>query len=116
VHRGAIIHIEWSDRKLAKSCMTDANGQKRFGPQRWKLLRRRIATLQAAQSLSDIRGVGGFHQLTADYGGSFAVNLDGPYRLVFKPDHDPLPTLAGGGVDEAAITRVVITEVVNYHG
>lgn len=63
-----------------------------------------------------MHGVGGFHPLKADRAGSFALNLDGPYRLIFKPDHDPRPLLADGGIDESSVIRVAITEVVDYHG
>ena len=48
--------------------------------------------------------------------GQYALDLRGAYRLVFVPDHDPIPNLPGGGVDEALVTKVLITEVVDYHG
>jgi len=63
-----------------------------------------------------MRGVAGFHPLTADEAGRFAVALDGPYRLVFEPDHDPAPEQPAGGIDEAAVTKVRILKVVDYHG
>ncbi len=46
----------------------------------------------------------------------FALYLWDPYRLVFVPDHDPIPRLEDGGVDRSLITRIVIMEVVEYHG
>lgn len=113
---GAIIEIAWSDRKLEKSCRTDAAGQKRFGSQRWKLLKRRLAALQAAPTLLDMRGIGGFHPLKADRAGSFALDLDGPYRLILQPGHNPVPSLPDGGIDQSAVTRVEIAEVADYHG
>jgi toxin HigB-1 len=116
MHQGGAIEIAWSDRKLANSSKTDRAGQKRFGQHRWKLLRRRLAALEGAATLRDLRGVGGFHVLTADLAGSFALALDGPYRLLFRPDHDPVPLFDDGGVNEAAVTRVLIEGVSNYHG
>jgi toxin HigB-1 len=112
----AVIDIAWSDRKLADCSKTDRAGQKHFGQHRWKLLRRRLAALEGAATLRDLRGVGSFHALTADLAGSFALALDGPYRLVFSPDHDPVPLLDDGGIDEAAVTRILISGVANYHG
>lgn len=112
---GAIIDIAWSDRKLAKSCSTDATGRKRFGAARWKLIKKRLFVLAAAPALADLRGLAGFHALRADRSGHYALALDGPYRLVFRPDHNPVPTLRDGGVDAAAIARITVTEVVNYH-
>lgn len=59
---------------------------------------------------------GACHQLHGDRAGDFAVNLWGAYRLVFVPDHDPSPLLADGGIDRAKVTRILIKEVVDYHG
>lgn len=94
--------------------MTDAGGQKRFGAVRWKLLRKRLAALAAAPTLRDMRGVAGFHQLTGDRAGQFAMKLDGAVRLVLEPDH-PVPLLDDGGINESAVMGVVVVEVVNYH-
>jgi proteic killer suppression protein len=41
--------------------------------------------------------------------------LWGANRLVFEPDHDPIPTLEDGGIDQSAVTRIKILEVVDYH-
>lgn len=76
-----------------------------------------MASLRAAPSLADMKGVpGNCHPLTADRKGQFAVDLRGPYRLIFTPDHDPVPRLDDDGIDEAAVTRIRIEEVEDYHG
>jgi plasmid maintenance system killer protein len=112
-----IIDIDWSDRKLEKSCDNDRNGRKTFGADQWKVLRRRLASLEAAPTLADMAGVpGNCHQLAADRAGSFAVDLRGATRLIFAPNHNPMPLLPDGGIDRARVTKVVITEVVDYHG
>jgi proteic killer suppression protein len=112
-----IIDISWSDRKLEKSCATDKAGQRHFGATSWKLMKRRLASLAAAPALSDMEGVpGNCHPLRADREGYFAVHLWGQYRLVFAPDHDPVPRLGDGGIDTSAVTSIIITEVVDYHG
>jgi proteic killer suppression protein len=112
-----IIDIRWSDHKLQKACATDKAGQRRFGADQWKVLQRRIAQLEFATSLDKLATMpGNCHPLTADRAGEYALDLRGAYRLVFVPDHDPVPTLSDGGVDETLVTKVVITEVVNYHG
>jgi proteic killer suppression protein len=56
------------------------------------------------------------HQLTGDRRGEFALSLVGSHRLVFVPDHDPVPTLNNSGIDRAEVTKILITEVVDYHG
>jgi proteic killer suppression protein len=112
-----IIDISWSDRKLEKSCASEKSGQRRFGADDWKLMKRRLASLIAAPTLKAMDGVPGrCHPLGADRNGQFAVHLGGAQRLVFAPDHDPTPLLDDGGIDTSQVTRIVITEVVDYHG
>lgn len=110
-----IIDIEWKDRKLARLAQTDAGGRRKFGDRRWSVMRRRLQVLYSAETLADARGVGGFHLLTGDRAGSYAMNLDGAYRLVFRPKDEPLLQFHTGGIDENAVTAVVILQVVNYH-
>lgn len=112
-----IIEISWSDRKLEKSCASDKVGRRKWGADRWRLLQRRLASLLAAPTLKDLDGVPGrCHQLQADRRGQFAMSLWGSYRLVFVPDHDPVPTQADGGIDRSLVTKISIAEVVDYHG
>lgn len=111
------IDISWSDRKLEKTCSSDKAGSKRWGADRWPLLKRRLATLAGAPTLQDMDGAPGkCHALTADRAGQFAVHLWGQFRLIFVPDHDPTPRLDDGGIDRSSITRISITEVADYHG
>lgn len=111
------IDISWSDEKLAKSCSSEKLGRRRWGADRWKLLKRRLESLEGAPTLQDLEGVPGHcHRLKADRRDQFAMSLSGSYRLVFVPDHDPIPTLPDGGVDRARVTRILITDVVDYHG
>ena len=115
--RSLAIELTWSSRKLEKSCSNDAVGKKSWGADHWKLLKRRLAALRAAPTLADMAGVpGNCHPLTANRAGKFALDLWGPYRLILRPGHDPLPKLSDGGIDETKITRIEIEEVVDYHG
>jgi proteic killer suppression protein len=102
---------------LEKACSDERRGTKHWGADQWSLLKRRLATLAAAPTLQDMEGAPGrCHQLRADRAGEFAVNLWGSYRLVFEPDHNPLPLLDDGGIDRARVTKIVTKEVVDYHG
>lgn len=112
-----IIDISWSDRKLEKICATDSRGQRKFGAEGWRLLKRRLIALEAAPTLADMDGVPGrCHQLTADRAETFAVDLGRSYRLIFAPDQNPVPRLPDGGIDARRIIRIRITEVADYHG
>jgi proteic killer suppression protein len=59
---------------------------------------------------------GNCHQLHADRSGDFALDLWGPYRLVFTPANDPPPESSDGGIDPSRVTQIEIKEVVDYHG
>ena len=112
-----VINIIWAERKLEKSCSEEKQGKRRWGSDKWPLLRRRLASLAAAPTLMDMDGVPGkCHPLTADRRGEFAVHLWSSYRLVFEPDHDPLPRLPDGSLDRSLVTHIRIKEVVDYHG
>lgn len=111
------IDISWSDRKLERSCSDDKAGIRRWGADQWAILRRRLATLRAAPTMRELVGAPGrFHPLSANRAGQFALYLWGQFRLVFVPDHDPIPTTEDGGIDQARVTRISITEIVDYHG
>ena len=112
-----VIDISWSDPKLQKSCSSDRQGRRTLGAEQWKVLQRRLVSLEAAPTLADMAGVpGNCHQLSGDRAGQFALNLRGSYRLIFEPNHDPIPCADDGGIDRSLVTRVLITEVVDYHG
>ena len=53
--------------------------------------------------------------MTGDRKGQLAVDLVQPYRLVFSPDHDPIPIREDGGLDWKLVTKIVVEEIVNYH-
>jgi proteic killer suppression protein len=112
-----LIDISWAKGKLEKACSDERRGAQAWGPEHWKLIKRRLASLLAAPTLEDMEGVpGSCHALRGDRKGQFAVSLWGSYRLVFELDHNPTPRLEDGGIDRSKITRIVIKEVVDYHG
>lgn len=36
-------------------------------------------------------------------------------RLIFIPDHDPVPRKDDGGIDLAQVTKITILEITDYH-
>jgi proteic killer suppression protein len=55
------------------------------------------------------------HQLSGARRGQFAVDLLHPHRLVFRPDHNPMPKNPDGGIDVNAVTAIEIIEIIDYH-
>ena len=82
-----------------------------------RAIRRRMAVLKNAPNLSCVPASPPMrlHQLTGNREGQFAVDLAQPHRLVFAPNHEPVPTREDGGLDRGRITSIVILEVVDYH-
>jgi len=76
----------------------------------------RLYSLLDAETLEDVRREpGNFHELTGDRKGQWACNLDSPYRLIFVPHEDPIPTTGDGRYIWAEILGVEIIEIVDYH-
>jgi proteic killer suppression protein len=55
------------------------------------------------------------HQLSGKRSGQYAVDLVHPCRLIFEPNHDPVPRTQDGGIDVGHVTAITIIEVINYH-
>jgi len=77
----------------------------------------RLAVLNSARTLADVPSTRPerCHPLKAKREGQYAVDLVHPRRLVFKPNHDPVPRKDDGGVDLDKVTSIIIIEVVDYH-
>ena len=111
------MEITFRTRKLAAVFNSARALQKEYGDRMARTIASRLAVLEAADTLAEAgeRPPLGLHQLTGDRGGSFAVSLVQPYRLVLRPDHDPVPLKADGGIDLAQVTAIIVTDVVDYH-
>lgn len=108
----AAIDIVFADRKLGATCADLQQSRKRWG-QNATIVQRRLATLMAAETMADVVTVPGhFHALKGPRHGQYALNLWGPYRLVFEPLRVPPQHVA----DLRAILAVRILEIVDYHG
>ena len=55
------------------------------------------------------------HELSGGRKEEFAVDIKHPYRLVFVPNHNPLPRKADGGLDLGQITAINVVGVEDYH-
>lgn len=111
------MEIRFSSRKFEKLCNSDKEMRRRLDPRNADRLQQRLAEFTAADALDDISRLppARCHELTGDRKGQLAVDLVHPKRLVFAPDHDPLPKKPDGGLDWALVTRVLVIEIVNYH-
>jgi proteic killer suppression protein len=111
------LDIAFRTRKLEKTFNSAGELQKAYGARMAKAIMIRLAVLKAARTLAlvpttppDRR-----HQLRGDRDEQFAVDLVHPYRLVFEPNHDPLPRKDDGGIDVEQVTAITIMDVIDYH-
>ena len=111
------MNISFATTKLERQLTSEREMQKAYGHV-IGALKLRISELWAVARLADVphSPPPRRHQLTGDWAGHFAVSLTKNYRLIFKPDHDPVPTLPDGGFDLNAITAVMIVKIEDYHG
>ena len=109
--------ILFASRRLEKRCCERKKGVQAWGKPRADLVGRRLDQLRAADCLEVMRELPGrCHELSADKKGQLSIDLDGPYRLIFEPAHNPLPEKEDGGLDWAGVVAVCILGVEDTHG
>lgn len=113
------MELYYNSSGIHKACTSEKLMTKKWGARTARLLKQRLTELEvAAVNLLDMRHIPAArcHELKGDRTGQLAVDLDHPRRLVFRPNHDPVPTKSDGGLDWAGVTSIVILDVVDYHG
>ena len=90
---------------------------RRLGPRRARLLRRRLDELKAMAVLDDMRHLPAprCHELRGNLSGKLSVDLGHPYRLIFEPANEPLPTKADGGLDWSRVTAIRLLGIEDTH-
>lgn len=110
------MEVLFATKKLQKQLGDQAKTQKVYGANGAKKLHLRLQQMAAAPTLADMRDLPGrCHELTGDRAGTLAVDIEHPYRLIFRPTENPAPALEDGGLDWSAVESVTVTEIVDYH-
>ncbi len=108
--------IKFENNRLRKLANDVRKCKKELGERQASLFLRRLSDLRDAESLEDVRHLPGrFHELKEARKGQWACDLDHPYRLVFEPQQNPIPTNADGQYIWFQIIVVQIIEIVDYH-
>ena len=111
------MEITFRTKKIEKVCKSEKELQKSYGKQNAKVIWMRIKFLRSASNLSQILTTEPFklHQLQGNKKGHYAVNLQNGLRLVFIPNHNPVPRKKDGGIDKEQVTEIKIIDILNYH-
>ena len=107
--------MSFDDADLAEMCRSDRELRKKCGVVRARKIQQRLVDLRAAETLADMRVLPGrCRELHGNLVGHLSLDLDHPYRLLFRPADDPDPG-PGGGLDWSAVSAVVVMAIVDTH-
>jgi proteic killer suppression protein len=114
------LDISFSNAKLEKQFNEGKQLVRIHGSLRAEKIRVRMKELRAAASLMVFlppkSGPSRCHELTAgERKGQISVDLDHPYRLIFVPNHHPIPKKPDGGLDWGLVTAIKIIGVEDTH-
>lgn len=108
------MEVFYASRKLAAMCASMTQMTRAFGPVRARRVAMRLQQLRVAETLAELRlATGRCHELVSDRKGCLALDLDGPYRLVFEPAEWVVNVR--GDLDWSAVRTVVVLEIIDYH-
>lgn len=108
--------LSYKNNKLEKSLRTDKGLTKSYGNLAKKIKQRRIQ-LENADNLEVISKlpVLRLHQHIGKGKGTWSIDIQENWRILFSIDQNPIPTLEDGGVDLKAITIISIESVEDPH-
>ena len=113
-----IMIISFKDKKDEKDCCSGKRCDRRWGLHA-KKIQQRLAEIAAAENLKIFWTLQHLHPhvLGGNRDGQISIDLNHPFRLLFVPDHDPVPRKENGELDMEKIIRVKIIEVAeDTHG
>lgn len=110
------MEVSFDDADLAETLGNKRELRKKHGAVRAKRIEQRLKHLAVVETLADMRSMPGrCHELRGDRAGQLSLDLDHPYRLLFRPAGNPDPG-PGGGLDWSAVRAVVVTGIEDTHG
>jgi proteic killer suppression protein len=110
------MEIEFLTKKLERLLNSESSILRNYGDANGRKIMRRLEVLAASPSLAHVprSKPERCHQLKRDRDEIFAVDIEHPYRLLFRPQ-DPIPRLSDGGIDLSAVKSIIIIGIEDYH-
>lgn len=111
------MEVSFETTRMQKLCTSEKDMRKKWGGLSAKKLQQRLSELRAAETLDDISRLpfARCHELKGNRAGQLSLDLAHPYRLIIRPDHDPVLVKPDGGLDWGQVTKVVVLEVCDPH-
>ena len=111
------MEVSFANERIGRLLHNESVLIRAYGTRRAQLILTRLEGLRRFATLSLVPTTLPFrrHQLTGDRDEQYAVNVDRQIRLVFAPNHNPVPRRADGGVDIDQVTEIVIIALIDYH-
>lgn len=109
--------ISYKNKKLEKSLASLSVIKKEYGT-RAKLVNQRKNELESASSLETMKAIPAAycHELKGNFKGKLAVDISGNHRIIFEPNHHPIPVKKDGGLDWPLVTTIIIIAIgEDYH-
>ena len=115
------MEIYANHKDIRKAVEDDAFARRRYGADMAKKLQLRVAALKAAVSLADFwppkSGPERCHELKGDLAGTFSIDVQQPYRLLFKPiEGEASRDRADEQERWKSITSIDVTAIEDTHG
>jgi plasmid maintenance system killer protein len=109
------VEVSFDDADLAETFLNARELRKKHGAVRARRIQQRLEDLEAAETLAAMRSAPGrCHELRGDRAGQLSLDLDHPYRLLFRPAGNPDPG-PGGGLNWSAVRAVVVIGIEDTH-
>ena len=110
------MELSYKNNKLKKSLTTD-KGLLKLNSRLAKNIKQRRIQLESADNLEVISKlpVLRLHQYKGNRKGTWSIDIQENWRILFEINQDPIPTLEDGGVDLKAITIISIESVEDPH-
>jgi proteic killer suppression protein len=108
--------LSFATNKLARELADERAMRKAYGDRAGRL-KLRLDFLAGAACLDDVPPAPPMrrHELRGEWAGHYAVDVTGNWRLIFRPNHDPVPRTEDGGPDLKSVTAIEIVSVEDYH-
>jgi plasmid maintenance system killer protein len=108
--------VDFASNKLRKQMDSASEIKRAFGVNA-KRLQQRLDEMEASPNLAILQQIpaANCHPLKGDRQGEWAVDVSGNHRIIFEPDHDPVPKKENGEIETKEVTDIKILKTTDYH-